>query len=451
MCLVCLLYLLASFLISVAVNGDNKVSNSSINMFIIAGAQKSGTTALSAFLSGHPDIYFSKKKEIHFFDKANNYKKGLKHYISNWNNFNSSHLWYGEATPYYIASREACQRISTHFPTAKMIVLLREPVQRAYSEYQMKLRRVDVQNDFFSIMSNHVESFLRCVDSNKKQLQKTTCLPRIILEHPYFAKLKTAMSKSMPKLTWNQVLKRCFPTSTTCPTVTSDGLRTSTLFSSQALCRDSEFGNQTYIQRLMGDLPRRVFAAKSCYSDYRSNYETISPVETALLGEARAFYKCAAYENVAAKSKNGSLTETALRWVNSTISHCVAPKAGISSQYIYRSLYAVQLYHCYKYIPQSQFLILPSEKLRKQPVDILRTVMNFLHLPYNQTWAEKVVSKLDDTVEDRYADFARRTSWRLNSRYEQLDSTMVTKLQSFFHPHNQLLFNLISKNFTGEW
>jgi hypothetical protein len=49
-------------------------------------------------------------------------------------------LQYIEATPFYIASRHACRRISETVPEVKIIVLLREPVARAYSEYQMKKR-----------------------------------------------------------------------------------------------------------------------------------------------------------------------------------------------------------------------------------------------------------------------------------------------------------------------
>lgn len=47
---------------------------------------------------------------------------------------------FAEATPFYIASRDACKRMSVTIPDVKLIVMLREPVARAYSEYQMKKR-----------------------------------------------------------------------------------------------------------------------------------------------------------------------------------------------------------------------------------------------------------------------------------------------------------------------
>lgn len=45
-----------------------------------------------------------------------------------------------EATPFYLASRDACLRMSKTIPNVKLIILLRNPVDRAYSEYQMKQR-----------------------------------------------------------------------------------------------------------------------------------------------------------------------------------------------------------------------------------------------------------------------------------------------------------------------
>jgi len=95
-------------------------------------------------------ISFAIKKELHFFDRATDYKRGIKHYLKNfqsWNASNSSnkfsvddYLVNMEATPFYIASRSACSRLQRMIPGVKIILMMREPVARAYSEYQMKFR-----------------------------------------------------------------------------------------------------------------------------------------------------------------------------------------------------------------------------------------------------------------------------------------------------------------------
>ena len=113
--------------------------------FIVAGVQKAGTTALSAMLCTHPSISFSKNKEAHFFDNLKRYKLGISEYLHNFHEWDASRVGaslplYGESTPYYLASRDACRRISETIPEVKLVVLLREPVSRAHSEYQMKKR-----------------------------------------------------------------------------------------------------------------------------------------------------------------------------------------------------------------------------------------------------------------------------------------------------------------------
>lgn len=113
---------------------------------IIAGVQKGGTTALSALLCSSSSISFSKKKEVHFFDNLKKFNMGIAEYLRHFHEWNYTSidqvypLVYGESTPFYLASREACERISKTVPDVRIVVLLREPVSRAYSEYQMKKR-----------------------------------------------------------------------------------------------------------------------------------------------------------------------------------------------------------------------------------------------------------------------------------------------------------------------
>jgi hypothetical protein len=108
--------------------------------FIIIGAQKSGTTALYTYLSGHPCLKLSSIKEVHYFDL--NYSKGLNWYKSHFPDklFNNKFLT-GEATPYYFFHPLAPGRIKKHLPAVKFILLLRDPVDRAYSHYLMQKRK----------------------------------------------------------------------------------------------------------------------------------------------------------------------------------------------------------------------------------------------------------------------------------------------------------------------
>lgn len=102
---------------------------------------------------------------------------------------------YGESTPFYIASRLACPRIAELLPHVKMIVLLREPVARAYSEYQMKKRRVDIQNDFVGLMQLYAQNVSRCMlRTNGDLMALKLCVPASISSHSHWNRFTLSQS-----------------------------------------------------------------------------------------------------------------------------------------------------------------------------------------------------------------------------------------------------------------
>jgi hypothetical protein len=103
--------------------------------YIIVGAQRCGTTALSYYLSQHPEIYPATKKEVHYFD--NHYQSGERWYRAHFP-IKSKLIpkgITGEASPYYMYHPFALQRIKALLPDVKIIILLRDPVNRAISNY----------------------------------------------------------------------------------------------------------------------------------------------------------------------------------------------------------------------------------------------------------------------------------------------------------------------------
>ncbi|MBI2955804.1 MAG: sulfotransferase domain-containing protein [Acidobacteria bacterium] len=111
--------------------------------FIILGAQRSGTTSLYQYLSQHPCVGRAYQKEIHFFNQ--HYGRGVGWYRAHFPTVayktvvearQRHRMLTGEATPYYLFDPRAPRRIRTLLPAAKLIVLLRDPVERAYSHYQ---------------------------------------------------------------------------------------------------------------------------------------------------------------------------------------------------------------------------------------------------------------------------------------------------------------------------
>jgi Sulfotransferase domain len=101
--------------------------------FLILGAQKAGTTALYAYLRWHPQITGPSFKEVSFFDR--HHVRGERWYRAHLPARPSGKI-VGEASPSYLFHPLAHERVAQMLPSARLIVLLRNPVDRAFSHYQ---------------------------------------------------------------------------------------------------------------------------------------------------------------------------------------------------------------------------------------------------------------------------------------------------------------------------
>jgi hypothetical protein len=108
--------------------------------FIVAGAQKAGTTALNYYLKRHPCIALPIKKELHFFDND-------ELFVTDEVSYEPLHKMFrpvrpgsiaGENTPNYLYWPPALARIRTYNPAIKLIILLRNPIERAFSQWNMQ-------------------------------------------------------------------------------------------------------------------------------------------------------------------------------------------------------------------------------------------------------------------------------------------------------------------------
>lgn len=110
--------------------------------YVIVGAAKAGTTSLWAYLKEHPQVEAPITKEIAYFDV--NYHRGIDWYrmhfpLASKDAGHSTQT--GEATPYYLYHPHAPRRMAQIVPRAKIVMLLRNPVDRAFSHYQLKIKR----------------------------------------------------------------------------------------------------------------------------------------------------------------------------------------------------------------------------------------------------------------------------------------------------------------------
>ena len=112
--------------------------------FVIGGTQKGGTSALDSFLRQHPQICLPNDlKEVHFFDREEVFGGGKPDYEKYHAHFRTEpqHRAIGEASPIYMYWNAAPSRIQTYNPQMKWILILRNPVDRAYSAWNMERNR----------------------------------------------------------------------------------------------------------------------------------------------------------------------------------------------------------------------------------------------------------------------------------------------------------------------
>ena len=131
--------------------------------FVVVGPQKAGTTWIDEVLRRHPDVALpSKTKETFFFDQR--YTKGLEWY---WRHFEGSPLRQkdatvgvfrvGEAAPSYFADERARRRIASSQGSPKIIIALRDPVDRCYSLYRHHFLRGRMKGSFGEALKRYPE------------------------------------------------------------------------------------------------------------------------------------------------------------------------------------------------------------------------------------------------------------------------------------------------------
>jgi hypothetical protein len=102
--------------------------------FFILGAPKCGTTALSEYLRAHPRIFVSTPKEPHYFCGDIDYyyapgERTEEHYLRLFEGADESHLAVGEASVWYLYSQDAARSIARFDPDARIVVMVRNPVE----------------------------------------------------------------------------------------------------------------------------------------------------------------------------------------------------------------------------------------------------------------------------------------------------------------------------------
>jgi len=157
----------------------SRLSGLRLPHFIIAGAPRSATTWLYQLADRHPEIAMARPvtPEPKFFLIDDLYERGLPYYASTWFDPLPADLRYGEKTTNYLESPTACERIARDLPDVRLIFLLRDPVERAHSNYLWSTR-----NGF------ETETFERALELEDRRERELAPERRYSRPHAYFSR-----------------------------------------------------------------------------------------------------------------------------------------------------------------------------------------------------------------------------------------------------------------------
>ena len=152
--------------------------------FLICGIEKGGTSALFHYLKAHPEVFMPKEKELNFFNF--NYAKGIEWYERYFAESGGA-PFRGEASPLYMTYPEVPRRIAQVTPKAKLLFVLRDPIERAYSHYWFNVNRgVQYPQESFSKMIRRESGYRRYLWKGFYCDQIEMFLPHFNREQLYF-------------------------------------------------------------------------------------------------------------------------------------------------------------------------------------------------------------------------------------------------------------------------
>jgi len=188
---------------------------------MIIGAQKGGTTSLALYLQQHPEVSRAASKEIDFFGSTPRYDEGLEFYHRHFLcDVQDAGKMTFDASPHYLFCPHAAGRIRAYNPDSRIICLLREPISRAFSAFQMYRRllaenpchlrewnrrcyTVSEQANFLPRPRDHLDDFTLAVTEEIEAFRRGFLYEWHLLQYGLYAAHLQSFYRSFPR---NQIL-----------------------------------------------------------------------------------------------------------------------------------------------------------------------------------------------------------------------------------------------------
>jgi len=478
---------------------------------VVMGAQKGGTTAMHSFLMLHPQMQPSLKKELHLFDNDRGFVRFHRHLVMNFGVQENERPGFRvpfETTPSYLAAPLTCERISTWLPPSTVfVIILRDPVKRFWSEYQMKYRRIINQDLLISSIMRNSDRLSQCwekIDLKDKQsvsAHTSSCFSELdkILQgsRPKRRMIRSRFRDS--KRRWNlheecilgkffddipiEQHRSCFKRLGFINEVLPD--------LSTVLAKESELNEECRAKRFHPSRGKdeqpirsvmnsgRRFEIEACRQELAQsvcNQCTEDPSANCL-EQCEAQKKDLSVKEVQRIDKQGHAVEnpvsiasfkigcqlhrhesypprklTAIKACQDEICQCYPNArnyADISKNFLWRGMYYPQLVHCMKYIPREQVFIVENEEMRKDPKTVIGGFLKMKGLDIPDYGGPGFsYADAEKAFSEMYPDFEEVTGWSADgSSTKKIPDHVELQLRHFYAEPNELLFDFLGKRF----
>lgn len=154
--------------------------------FVVIGAQKCGTTSLFQYLRKHPTIALPTSKEAPYFSDDRLGRMAWEDFISEYYHGNLDDCKVGSVTPQYMIDPDVPEKLYDAFPDARLIAVLRDPVERAISHARMERRRGTVEGELSHVLSTALD---RASESNLTGLEQRIEEPTAFFERGLYGRI----------------------------------------------------------------------------------------------------------------------------------------------------------------------------------------------------------------------------------------------------------------------
>jgi len=316
----------------------------------------------------------------------------------------------GDATPAYILSPKSPAMMRRLVPETRLLLILRNPVDRAYSEWNMKARRVDSQLNPSDVSSVNtlVALHITCMQTRGQKEAAAikqylmTCLPNALIK------------SSDKKLYWLGYHKRSLATVVTC-----------------TLPWSKNYPNRTRLE-----LERRM---RYCLG--KTKKESVMPFDVMVRKEmARIRKDCMVPPRDSARDFQSHTFDWHKCWPTGSSSNIV-------KDFVVRGLYLEQIKDYHASFPDEQVMILSDHDLKTDPATVLNDVFEFVGLPPLVLDQLPSSAELNRMIDAQWPGFEAMSGWHLASKYPPMSKEIRNELAEFYRPHNLRLERYLGRSF----